>query len=144
MPGTRASAARVLHLGFLAYLLVALVYTTNYFILSPVCSLVLCLSGSDRSWIKSTNAYNGAPRPRIDLIAKAREASSSTQDPDDGTKTTSFWDFASSDDVLYWADSSKQGDDLDFSDSVPIRETTFLSKAFSQSMHPTKIIPYYY
>ncbi|KAI0342318.1 hypothetical protein BDW22DRAFT_1440154 [Trametopsis cervina] len=35
-------------------------------------------------------------------------------------------------------------DQLGRQNPLPIREATFLSKAFAQSMHPTKIIPFYY
>ena len=95
--------------------------------------------------MKSGVSPGDIPQPRVDLIAiaKAKQASSTVRESDDDSKTVSSWDFSSSDDLLYWVD-SRRNYDLETADLIAIHESTFLSKAFSQSMHPTRIIPYYY
>lgn len=142
MHSTRTAACKFLQVAFLAYVAIAMLYTTNYFIVSPISCFVLSLFGSGCFSSYASTHKAGTPVPRIDLITKVKQASNAVHDPDlFAAKDTSPWDFLSLDDPLYWTDST---DEQDLLSSVPIREETFLSKAFSQSMHPTKIIPYYY
>ncbi|KAI0088288.1 glycosyl-transferase for dystroglycan-domain-containing protein [Irpex rosettiformis] len=56
-------------------------------------------------------------------------------------KSSSLWSFIGSEDLLYLSDRGTSGPPKD---RKYIQEAMFLSKAFAQSMHPTKIIPFYY
>lgn len=135
----RTSLAKVLQLAFVAYLLVALFYTTNYVIVSPVSRLVFSLFGSRSSSSGTVSSGRQQPLARVDLIAQARQVASNVRELGSNDDTVSAielsWTFSTPDNLIYWHDSH---------DQLPIREETFLSKAFSQSMHPTRIIPFYY
>lgn len=140
----RTSLAKILQLAFVAYLVVALFYTTNYVIVSPVSRLVFSLFGSRSSSSGTVSSAAGRQQPlaRVDLIAQARQVASSARELGPNNDAVSAiepsWTFSTQDNLIYWEHSHASHDQL------PIREETFLSKAFSQSMHPTRIIPFYY
>ncbi|KAJ3540167.1 hypothetical protein NM688_g6262 [Phlebia brevispora] len=138
MQDPRASLKKLVQLGVLVYLLVAIAYTTAYMLAYPLSSLSWSLFGlGGTSFRHPESAVAKVPAsPRVDLI------SATLQEPvslDDNEKHAFFTSFLASDDSLYWLDNETG----DYSTS-PIREKTFLAKAFSQAMHPTKIIPYFY
>jgi hypothetical protein len=143
----KSSIFRLLQLGCVTYLATALVYTTNHLVISPVSS-VLSRMVATRFPTPQLQTYTSLPHHhRVDLVARALQASHAQHlDSDAALASSSPWDFTTSDDLLYWA-GYENSDTTSTSDSVPtslISETTFLSKAFAQSSHPTKIIPFYY
>ena len=136
MFSSRGSLAKLAQLAFSVYLLVALFYTTNYVIVSPVSRLFYSVLGS-RS-VDATQVVSGtrsSSLARFDLVAHARQISSARHDSGGQSSPNSLWTFSTSDNLIYWHDSDNEN---------PILEETLLSKAFAQAMHPTRIIPFFY
>lgn len=136
------------------YLLVAVLYTTTCFLVSPVSFAVLSLFGIKSSGFVSRSAGPPTVTPRIDLAAHARRVLEARQHvlatPDLGLSSDSStsWDLESSKDLIYWNGHNSNLPGVSSPDGLneplPIREETFLSKAFAQTMHPTDLIPFYY
>ncbi len=146
MQTPRNSAFKVLQLAVLMYLTAALLYTTSYFIVSPVSTAIQALFRVHD--VKPGDVFSYAHSvSRVDLVDRAIQAAEEAYQHPAGTHSQdiSLMSLLSSDDLLYWVQ-SKNGDNADLAStsSVPLREETFLSKAFSLAMHPTKIIPFYY
>ena len=126
----------MVQLGAFLYLAVAVLYTTTYLLVSPVSSLASYLSKFATFGIATSFSVAQSANPRVDLLSQALHAQKL---PDTEDKHAALMSFLASDDLLYWPNSSPVSPS-----TIPIREETFLSRAFSQSMHPTKIIPFFY
>ena len=124
------------------YLSVALVYTTNYILVLPISSFVSHFFGTKiKSVIRVESRTIAPPVPRVDLVTQAWKASHVRHMDDADVKASSLWSFPNFKDQLYLAEPHTFGLSKD---RKAIHEAVFISKAFSQSLHPTKIIPFYY
>ncbi|KAJ6497724.1 glycosyltransferase family 49 protein [Mycena sanguinolenta] len=118
------------------YLLAAVLYTTDYFLLSPLRSgvsfLVAHRAPALAQW--STSSFNS-------LLPK--RASSYSQDSLSEPDTALLE--GSSEDVIHWTSSAivlENG--LGHEKPIAMSEDLFLSKAFAGSMRPSKIVPFFY
>lgn len=137
MQDLRARAKKIVQLGLAAYLVASVFYTTAYFLVSPLSALFSCVYGSgDHGFTRKLAQSHKASDPRMDLIAQTLDAK---EYPASDSKNDFLESLLPIDDVLYLPNTGS-------TESMPtaIRESTLLSKAFSQSMHPTKIIPFFY
>lgn len=134
MQDPRTSLKKLVQLAAFGYLLVAILYTTSCLLVYPLSSVGSYLSGNGAISLSGGSSQGHSSHPRIDLIGQILQIRGHS-DTDD--KQDSLSSFLASDDPLYWPHSGS-------GDRSFIREGTFLSKAFSQSMHPTKIIPFFY
>ena len=132
----RSTAKKLVQLGLLAYLLAAVLYTTSYLLTAPWSS-VLYLSPSIRKPRSSSYAAgaHSVAVPRVDLISQVARAQESL---DEDERTAFLTSLLANDDLLFWPNTPSSTQHTSF------REETFLAKAFSQSMHPTRIIPFFY
>ncbi len=136
MQDARTTFKKLVQLGALAYLLVAILYTTTYFVAYPLSTLATSVLGLGDSVLKRGTSAKDSLAPRVDLIGQTLYGPVLAADDDKHTFLNSF---LTADDLLHQPNTDP-GDYL----ALPIREETFLSKAFSQAMHPTKIIPFFY
>ncbi|KAJ7039075.1 glycosyltransferase family 49 protein [Mycena alexandri] len=125
--------ARIFRFLLALYLFAAIVYTSNYFLLSPLHSglsfLVAHRAPRLAAW--STSSFNSLLHRR-------------TQDPfllsDTGVSLE-----RPSEDIIYWRSSEfARQNGLGHEKPIAMSEDLFLSKAFSASMHPSKIVPFFY
>ena len=159
MAGLGYTLARGILVG---YCLVAFLYTTIYIVATPVTLSVISLFGSKPSgplspmMLPKVDSRALRPvllrgQPRVDVIAHAqrmlRARQQSQANADFEILDPPSWDYESYDDFLSW-NSSVAGHPDVFSEDSSItgymREETFLSKAFSQALRPTELIPFYY
>lgn len=138
---------KLLQLGCLAYAVVALTYTTNYLLVSPVSSFLSRFLAAPRTASVAERKLTSNVKARVDLVTQAWQASHVRHDSD---KPAPPWSFSSAESSLYLNDLNSNIDVLTQkqreSQALPtsIQEGIYLSKAFAQSMHPTKIIPFFY
>ncbi|KAJ6593539.1 glycosyltransferase family 49 protein [Mycena capillaripes] len=112
------------------YLLAAVLYTTNYFLLSPLrsgLSFLVTRRVPRLAW--STASFNS-------LLSRR---ASYSQESDPGVLLEQF------EDAVYWRSSDfvlENG--LGHQKPITMSEELFLSKAFATSMRPSKIVPFFY
>lgn len=142
---------KLLQLGCLAYSVVALTYTTNYLLVSPVSSFLSRFLAAPRTASVAERKLTSNVKARVDLVTQAWQASHVPHmDTADSDKPAPPWSFSSAESSLYLNDLDSNIDVLTQkqreSQALPtsIQEEIYLSKAFAQSMHPTKIIPFFY
>lgn len=114
-----AMARRLLHILITVYVTSAIVYSS--FSLLLVMTAALKIEG----WLAPTILASGRDDVKLRVFEHAPIPSSLPEE------------------TLYWPATPKAEIDLR-SNEVAMRESLFLSKAFSQSMQPCKIIPFYY
>ncbi len=142
---------KLLQLGCLAYAVVALTYTTNYLLVSPVSSFLSRFLAAPRTASVAERKIISNVQARVDLVTQAWQASHVRHMDNADSDTPALpWSFSSAESSLYLNDLNSNIDALlqkqRESQALPtsIQEGIFLSKAFAQSMHPTKIIPFFY
>lgn len=136
--------ARLLQFSVMVYVVVAIVYTTSHFVLSPLYSGIFALlsgvKGQAPSGLSWTSIFSGSyalsthQNSPIDKVAGKNRLSLETS--------------TLSKEVISWRLSEFTANQmgLEYSNLDPIlmSEDLFLSKAFSQSMYPSKIVPFFY
>jgi hypothetical protein len=123
---------RILQLCVAVYVSAAVLYTTNYFLISP---LYACVSMLLDRRMPQLSAWSPL---RLFLQTSSSNIQITPSQPD-------AWLGQSSKDIIHWKSSDfslKHG--LGHSEAVPMSEDLFLSKAFANSMRPTKIVPFFY
>lgn len=130
---------RVFQLCFLTYIVISVLYTTHYLFFSRLSELLL---PSLRLIPGSTWTSHVSP----DTSTQYEETETATASlPVDLSDALWPADLSTSDSPLYFSSSAlAQELGMDNAARTPIREATFLSKAFAGAMHPTRIIPFYY
>lgn len=128
---------RLLRFLLALYLLAAVLYTSNYFLLSPLHSCLSLLLDHRvpnlREW--STSSFNSLlPRrssaPNFDQLS----------DPEVLLEQSSHWQ-----DDIYWRSSEfARQNGLGHDKPIRMSQSLFLSKAFANSMRPSKIVPFFY
>ncbi|KAF7362195.1 hypothetical protein MVEN_00565600 [Mycena venus] len=125
---------RVIRFLLALYLCVAILYTTNYLLLSPLHSGLSFLVAHRRLALWSTSSFNSL----ISKRASYGKDSYSGSGPDVLLEGTS-------EDVIHWRSSAFALENgLGHEKPIVMREDLFLSKAFSGSMRPSKIVPFFY
>ncbi|KAI8983386.1 glycosyl-transferase for dystroglycan-domain-containing protein [Trametes punicea] len=125
------------------YVLAAVAFTTWFYVLSPILGSVWSLKASRKDLLASSHAHEASSRRALTLLSDALEVD---LDLDHGIPL----------DDNHWADTWPPGYASPEVLSLPrlghfgtalgiaIREETLLSKAFSEAIHPTRIIPFYF
>ena len=156
MLGTKSYLATLIQSILVGYLLVSVIYTTGFILAAPLSYIVPSIFGIELSIANSGSGVRQTVTPRVDLVAHAykvlaaRQRSQAKVDSGLSDKSSGSWDLESDNDWLYWnaldlnSVNNLPGIYSEIGDVIPIREETFLSKAFAQAMHPTDIIPFYY
>ncbi|KAJ7496968.1 glycosyl-transferase for dystroglycan-domain-containing protein [Mycena latifolia] len=130
---------RVFRFLFALYLLAAVLYTSNYFLLSPLhsCLSLLLAHRVPKLPAWSTSSFNSL-LPRRVSAADFNQDSYFLSDP-------GVLHEQSFEDVIYWRSSEfARQNGLGHEKPIAMSEALFLSKAFSNSMRPSKIVPFFY
>lgn len=130
---------RFLQFCFLTYVVISVLYTTHYLFFSRLTEVLL---PSLRLIPGSTWTTHAGPDRSTQYEETETAMASLPVDLSDA-----LWpaDLSASDSPLYFSSSAlAQELGMDNAARTPIREATFLSKAFAGAMHPTRIIPFYY
>ncbi|KAI0651464.1 glycosyl-transferase for dystroglycan-domain-containing protein [Trametes meyenii] len=126
------------------YVLVAVVFTTSVYVLSPITRTIWYIKGHG-----SLNDHPGrepsTARRRLSLLTEAPEVD---LDPDlaiplDDTRWADTWPPGYYSSELVYISRPHESPRKPYSPGYAVREETLLSKAFSEAMHPTRIIPFY-
>ncbi|KAJ7502928.1 glycosyl-transferase for dystroglycan-domain-containing protein [Mycena galericulata] len=126
---------RILKFLFALYLLASVLYTTNYFFVSPLHSAAVSILLSHRVPTWSTPSFESL------LLRRATPAASGQ----DSIFLSDLLLERSSEDFVYWESSEfALQNGLGHEKPIAMSEDFFLSKAFATSMHPSKIIPFFY
>lgn len=148
---------RVARASTLLYIIVSVFYTSSFLLLCPFvpnCSESLTPHLPDISSITWTGLFNKFLHPKT----KGTRPSSDNTSSDGASlldlsenEFLSRLDAITEESMLYWSSSNTSGQQIDFSElgsrlshRLAMSESLFLSKAFSNSMHPMKIIPFFY
>lgn len=137
MPHSRT--LRLVQYAIFGYVSVSVIYTSSFLLASSIGSTILSLLGMTTV---PTETYPTLVtlRPRVDLITRARHILEAQR-----RSEALAWTIDSSSDLIYWTlPDIDNADSLVNDDTVPTLEDTFLSKAFAQALHPTRLIPFYY
>lgn len=137
---TLSRGARLIQLGIIFYVGIAVLYTTNYLLISPIHNCVSALVEWRVPQAPFWPSFAWFSRSSASQPNKSRPQSASNP----GSHPESF-PTRLSNGVIHWSSS-------DFAlahgsghlEPVEMAEDLFLSKAFANSMRPSKIIPYYY
>ena len=109
----------------LLYTLVAIVYTTQYFLTSPLNACFHRLARLEHPW-----------SPFFTVSSLAEKSKGHDKDLPNLANEVIFWNSSSP--------SPHHGLHSDNVTKIPMAQDLFLSKAFSQSMKPSNIIPFFY
>jgi len=124
---------RLLQLLVLVYVFTAVLYTTNLLLVTP---LHTCLSTVFTQFsTESTLAWSLFPIRIFRDVPITPSYLSKTSDSD-------IWPEGSVEEVIYWKSDNAKG--LRDGRPIPMKEILFLSKAFTQSMQPSTIVPFFY
>lgn len=126
-------STRILQLFAIFYITIGAVYTADRFVLGP---LRLNMQGLPLSWLDFFSGSGYASRGSN----TTSEEIDHRQHPLDLLKSTQRF--------ISWDPSSHEANRISASSAkeppILVSEDLFLSKAFSQSMHPSKIVPFFY
>lgn len=132
---------RTLQFSVTIYVVVAILYTTGHFVLHPLHSKISALLSGPKyqgpSGISWANILSGSLISQKLSLDKARGKNQLSFEPSKFPKEAISWgpsDFTTKHIGLKHANDT----------AILMSEDLFLSKAFSQSMHPSKIIPFFY
>lgn len=118
---------------FSLYIIVAVLYTTHQLLVAPIRAGFLALLG-----FLSPHAWFSFP---FDLFPSPWNSDSADNHSTTGLQRSG----GASGDTIYWNSSILvSGDILGTPELFPMDQKLFLSKAFSNSMQPSRIIPFYY
>ncbi|KAI0771021.1 glycosyl-transferase for dystroglycan-domain-containing protein [Trametes elegans] len=137
---------KIIQCGVFMYILAAVVFTTFSYLLTPVVKTFWPRAASEKPTGIYANRQGAAPRRPLSLSTEPLEVNvdSDLAVPLDDNFWADTWPagYASSD-LVHWTlpGGSQQGrHHVEYT----LREETFLSKAFSEAMHPTRVIPFYF
>ncbi|TFY50703.1 hypothetical protein EVJ58_g10927 [Rhodofomes roseus] len=136
------SLSRAARLCLVGYVALSVLFTTNYYLLSPLLAHShSALSFSASPWSRFSTSIEAKKNEAV-LKPSAETSLSLPVDLSDA-----LWpeDISASEAPLFFPVSElvhRLG--MDHATSTPVQEATLLSKAFSGALHPTRIIPFYY
>ena len=140
---------RLVQLCVFLYVLAAVIFTTCVYVLAPV---------SDFLWSRTRRIPSPSPTRYVSNNAPVQRSSASFHDPQEmylglselvGPLGDSHWadnwpSGYTSSELLYLPRTEGHSGRILEKNGFGIREETLLSKAFSEAMHPTRIIPFYF
>ncbi|OCH89878.1 hypothetical protein OBBRIDRAFT_755913 [Obba rivulosa] len=140
-----APLGRALQLCLVSYVAVAVLYTTQYVVLVPTVRVLYSLLTTSVLGSEGRSSVPDSLGKSYGLSPRSSDTHSAVTLGNEILSNLNWPEGLSSDELLYWPSSTLSATlGMNHSGFTPILEETFLSKAFSQSMHPTRIIPYYY
>jgi hypothetical protein len=135
--------SRIVQVSVSVYVAIAILYTTNYFVVSPLHAGVSAVWTRSLSKGSSTPWPNLLPDPFDSSTAKDRRLKQAALN---SQFSLDLFDFPN--DAIQWAPSDFTSKHMgpEHANLAPVMmsEDLFLSKAFAQSMSPSKIIPFFY
>ncbi|KAI1797514.1 glycosyl-transferase for dystroglycan-domain-containing protein [Ganoderma leucocontextum] len=141
---------RFIHLCVCLYVLAAVIFTTCVYVLSPVSRFFWSRTRRNPAPSLDSHVHNNAPVQGSTLFFQDPpemhlDLSELTEPVDENHWADNNWPsgYASSE-LLYLPRSGSSSDKTSTTNGFSIREETLLSKAFSEAMHPTRIIPFYF
>ncbi|KAH9917541.1 uncharacterized protein B0H18DRAFT_1087043 [Fomitopsis serialis] len=139
-----SALSRLARLCFLGYVVLAVLYTTNFYLLSPLLALShSALSSSVSPWSQFSVSFEDKPLEVASKLGSSRETGLSL--PVDFSDALWPEDISSSAEPFIFPISElvhRLG--MDHATRTSIHEATLLSKAFAGALHPTRVIPFYY
>lgn len=136
--------ARFLQISLAMYTSIAVLYTTHHFALSPAYSIL--------SSLLTGSPHETSPSPWLSLFSDPFTAPARYNQPANAvasfTSRQELQFLNISNEIIYWTPSQlvEKYSVVENAAVLPITmtEDSFLSKAFSQSMRPSKIVPFFY
>ncbi|KAH9846614.1 glycosyl-transferase for dystroglycan-domain-containing protein [Lenzites betulinus] len=128
-----------------SYTLVAVVFTTYVYVLSPLVGLTRSLTSSGKLLGDISAQQNGGRR--LSLLSESREVgiySDRAVVPLDDRHWAEIWPVGYASSEMLYLDSPDAPRKGPVGLGYAVQEETLLSKAFSDAMHPTRIIPFYF
>ena len=135
--------ARTVQISITVYAAIAFLYTTSYFVIYPL------HAGVSSLWSGSSSKSSSAPWPSLPSNPFASSTAKDEYAIQTGLKTQFSLDlFDFPNDAIQWVPSDFTTEHMkpEHTNLTPMMmsEDLFLSKAFSHSMSPSKIIPFFY
>jgi hypothetical protein len=132
--------SRILQVSVSVYVAIAILYTTNYFVVSPL------HVGVSAVWTRSLSKSSSTPWPKLLPNPFDSSIANDRYLKQDALNSQFSLDFSNN--VIQWApsDFTTKHMGIEHGNLTPVMmsEDLFLSKAFAQSMSPSKIIPFFY
>ncbi|KAI0638998.1 glycosyl-transferase for dystroglycan-domain-containing protein [Trametes polyzona] len=138
---------RVAQFCLCSYVLAAMVFTTYFYVLSPLVNTVWSVFSPGNALVdERSHGYGPLPRQRLSLLSDPHEVEIDRDlaAPLDENHWADTWPHGYAPSERLYLPSSVNAPRMVLDSGYAVREETLLSKAFSEAMHPTRIIPFYF